>query len=125
MMRQRSQHGFTLLEILVALAILATAMGALIKGGSESASTAAHLRDKTYAHWVAQNKATELQLAKQWLTPGNHKGSSQLADKEWFWQIKVSKTFDADVQRIDVAVRRERDHENPLVTLAAFLVKPD
>lgn len=119
-----SQRGFTLLEILVALAILATAMGALIKGGSQSAATASYLRDKSYAHWVAQNKVTELQLARKWLTPGSNKGSSTMAGEEWFWNIKVAKTFDADVQRIDVSVRREQDGEGPLVTLIAFLAKP-
>jgi len=77
-------------------------MGALIKGGSESASASAYLRDKSYAHWVAQNRVTELQLTRQWLSQGNHKGSSKMAGKEWFWIIKVSNTFDADVQRIDV-----------------------
>lgn len=118
------QRGFTLLEILVALAILATAMGALIKGGSQSAATASYLRDKSYAHWVAQNKVTELQLAKKWLTPGSNKGSSMMAGEEWYWNIKVAKTFDADVQRIDVSVRRERNGQSPLVTLIAFLAKP-
>jgi len=118
------QRGFTLLEILVALAILATAMGALIKGGSQSAATASYLRDKSYAHWVAQNKVTELQLAKKWLTPGSNKGSSTMAGEEWYWNIKVAKTFDADVQRIDVSVRRERNGQSPLVTLIAFLAKP-
>ncbi|MCW8826804.1 MAG: type II secretion system minor pseudopilin GspI [Gammaproteobacteria bacterium] len=125
MMLSNAQRGFTLLEILVALAILATAMGALIKGGSESASTASYLRDKSYAHWVAQNRVVELQLTKKWLSPGSHKGISQMAGEEWFWNIKASKTFDAAVQRIDVEVRRQREHERPLVTLVAFLAKVD
>ncbi|MCW8983383.1 MAG: type II secretion system minor pseudopilin GspI [Gammaproteobacteria bacterium] len=125
MMLSNAQRGFTLLEILVALAILATAMGALIKGGSESASTASYLRDKSYAHWVAQNRVVELQLTKKWLSPGTHKGISQMAGEDWFWDIKASKTFDAAVQRIDVEVRRQREHERPLVTLVAFLAKVD
>ncbi len=125
MRRQHAQHGFTLLEVLVALAILATAMGALIKGSSQSAATAGYLRDKSYAHWVAQNKVTELQLAQTWLSPGNSKGSSMMAGEEWFWNIKVTTTFDVAMQRIDLTVRRDRDDEYPIVTLVAFLVKPE
>ncbi len=55
-------RGFTLLEVLVALAVLAIAMAALIKTGGENTRSAAYLRDKTLAQWVAMNVIAEQRL---------------------------------------------------------------
>ena len=61
------QHGFTLLEVLVALAILAIVMGALIKVTDSYAFNAGYLQQKTLAQWIAENKATEYQLMQQFV----------------------------------------------------------
>jgi general secretion pathway protein I len=120
----RYEHGFTLLEILVALAILATAMGALIKGGSESAAGISHLRNKSYAHWVAQNQIIEQQLQQSWFTQSHLSGEEKLAGEHWPWRLRVSKTFDEDIQRLDIDVWLHEDSGKPLTSVTAFLVRP-
>lgn len=116
-------RGFTLLEVLVALAILAIALGALLKTGASNSANAVYLRDKTIAHWVAMNQVTEIQLAPAWPGTGTTRGKVDMAGRQWQWSATISETFDADVRRLDVEVRAaERDA--PLDTVSAFLPKP-
>lgn len=124
-MTGRRQRGFTLLEVLVALAVLAFAMAALIKTGAENARAAAYLRDKTLAQWVAMNVIAEQQLSAAWPSKGTKRGSEEMGLHEWFWELRVAETFDEDVRRLEVAVRATDDKEHtPLVILVAFLARP-
>mgnify|MGYP001825921208 CR=1 FL=1 len=84
--------GFTLLEVLVALAVLAIAMGAVIKVSATNSSNAAYLKEKTIAHWVAMNKVNELRLTDDWPSIGTKKDTEIMAGEEWRWQMKISKT---------------------------------
>jgi general secretion pathway protein I len=119
------QRGFTLLEVLVALAVLAIAMAALIKGGADNARAAAYLRDKTLAQWVAMNVVAEQRLAAAWPAPGKQRGSEEMARHEWYWELTVAETFDDDIRRLEVAVRATDDKAaGPLVNLVAFLPRP-
>lgn len=130
-MTQRRRHsgqihaGFTLLEVLVALAVLAFAMAALIKTGAGSAGSTAYLRDKTLAQWVAMNVIAEQRLEAKWPSTGTRRGREEMARHEWHWEFKVEETFDEDIRRLEVAVRASEDKEQaPLVTLVAFLSRP-
>lgn len=124
-MTGRRQRGFTLLEVLVALAVLAFAMAALIKTGAENARAAAYLRDKTLAQWVAMNVIAEQQLSAAWPSKGTKRGNEEMGLHEWFWELRVAETFDEDVRRLEVAVRASEDKElTPVVTLVAFLARP-
>jgi general secretion pathway protein I len=116
--------GFTLVEILVALAILAIAVAAVVTAVSGNVSNAAYLRDRTLAHWVAMNKVAELQVASDWPSPGTQHGESLMAAQEWSWQTTVTTTDDADVRRLDVSVYGGKDHKNTLATLVAYVGKP-
>lgn len=122
----RRERGFTLLEVLVALAVLALALGALIKGGAENATNAGYLRDKTFAQWIAMNEIARMQLEPAWPAVGERKGTEEMAGREWRWEAKVSETFDETVRRVDVKVRGlEDDPDTSVATLAAFLPQPN
>lgn len=118
-------RGFTLLEVLVALAVLAITLGALIKGGSEVATNGAYLRDKTLAQWVARNRVAELQLETQWPETGSREGREEMAGREWFWRSAVSETFDEDVRRLEVGVYADERREELLDRVVAFLPRPE
>jgi general secretion pathway protein I len=118
-------RGFTLLEVLVALAVLAIAMAALIKGGADNARGAAYLRDKTLAQWVAMNVVAEQRLAAGWPATGTRRGQEEMAGHEWYWELTVAETFDEDIRRLEVAVRATEEKEaGRLVNLVAFLPRP-
>lgn len=118
------QHGFTLLEVMVALAVIAFAMAAAISAVSGAARNAAGLQQRTYAHWVAMNKMTELQVNKEWPAMTTTRGSTLLANHEWFWAMKVSSAPDRSVRRVDISVSAGEDDEYSLVTLTGFVVQP-
>jgi general secretion pathway protein I len=117
------QRGFTLLEVLVALGIVAVALGAIIKATAESASNVAYLRDKTLASWVALNQLNRTLLSKEKPSEGGEKSTSsgkvEMAGREWRWELQNSETSDPDLRRLEVSVRGQ-DSANPLVTLVAF-----
>ena len=119
-----NQRGFTLLEVMVALAILALALGAMIQAGGASARNVAMLRDQTLANWVALNKVNEALLLREWPEPGIHTDTIILANREWYWELRVSKTSDPELRRLEVAVRDQKGAA-PLAELIAFKGRPN
>lgn len=113
-----------MLEILVALAIIAIALSAIVSEASNNVNNAAHLRDKTLAHWVAMNKVTELHTSGDWPTPGESHGDALMAEHEWHWSVKVSTTDFEDVRRMDVEVRADQESKRPDASLIAYIGKP-
>lgn len=119
-------RGFTLLEVMVALAVVAIALAALVKGGSQSAVTAAHLRDKSFAHWVAMNRVAELRLQKEWPATGDSTGDEEMANRHWYTLAKVIATEDPDLRRLEVEVRTSDNKDDAvLARVVAFLPRPD
>jgi general secretion pathway protein I len=102
----KRQPGFTLLEVLVALAVLAIAMGAIIGAATQSINTVATLRDQTFAGWVALNQINALLLdPKPWPEDGSRKGNAELANRNWRWEARFHKTEDPDLRRLELTVR--------------------
>lgn len=121
---RRGGAGFTLIEILVALAIIAIALTAVVAETGQHVSSTIHMRDRTLAHWVAMNRVTEQLATDQWPGVGTSNGIADMADREWFWTMRVSATPDSDIRRIDVEVRGERERENPNASVIAYMPRP-
>lgn len=120
-MTARGARGFTLIEVLVALAVLAIALSAIIKTMSTNTLNSIYLRDRTLSEWVALNKITELQLSPDWPNPGKSDGSTVMGNHEWFWEAEIKTTPDKDVDTITLRVRDKHDAENPVSTLQAYI----
>ena len=104
-----AQAGFSLMEVLVALAVLAIAMGALVEAMGRSAFNQAHLENKTVAHWIAQNQLALLRVETKTPTAGGRQGEQEMAGRTWVWNLQVNQSPDLDVMRAEVEVRREDD----------------
>jgi general secretion pathway protein I len=118
----RPDGGFTLIEVVVALAIVAIGMLAVFKTIGDTASNVAYLRDRSFASWIADNKITEMRLSREMPSVDETEGDIEFAGRRWFWTAKVSQTQVEGLRRIDVTVRREDDAEDSsLVTLAGFV----
>lgn len=121
---RRRVGGFTLIEILVALAVIAIGTAAVVAAVSGNVGNAAYIQDRTLAHWVAMNKVAELQVLPQWPDTGTQRGDSLMASQEWNWEVKVSGTDDPDVRRVDVQVFADKDQKAALATLVAYVGRP-
>ena len=118
-----SQAAFTLIEIMVALAVIALTMGAIIENTTASTRNAAYLRDKTIASWIAQNEITLVRAKRQWTNKSNKQGSVEMAGREWLWKMSIKKTDDANMRRITVDVFSADDDNQILSSMTGFMAK--
>ncbi|MGH8313130.1 MAG: type II secretion system minor pseudopilin GspI, partial [Gammaproteobacteria bacterium] len=117
-------HGFTLIEVLIALAFLALAMSAIIATVGVSIRNAGELQNKTFAHWVAMNEMTTLRLAAAWPAIGTQKGNAEMAGQKWNWQAVVSATQDPDLLRVDIDVGNALSPGAVSASLVGFIGRP-
>ena len=89
--QSRKSRGFTLLEVLIALAIVAMSVGALLGTVTSSASNVIYLKDKTLAEWVALNRLTEMRIDKQMPAKGKRTGNTSWAGMRWEWEEEVDR----------------------------------
>lgn len=101
----RRARGFTLIEVLVALAIVAIGMAAVLEALTSSANTAVYLQDKTLAEWVALNQMESVRLSGSLPAVQTTNGNVDLAGRGWEWQQTVANTQVPGVLRIDIDVR--------------------
>lgn len=122
MHRRKGSGGFTLVEVVVALAIVAIGMLAVFKTIGDTVSNIGYLRDRSFAAWIADNRITELRLTGQLPSVDETNGDIEYAGQRWHWTANVSQTPVDGLRRIDVGVRRESDPEgSSLATLAGFI----
>jgi general secretion pathway protein I len=119
-MRAR-RTGFTLIEVLAALVIVALGMLGVIEAVSQTARNGAYLRDKTLAHWVAMNVITERRLQNSPPDVGDSSDEVEMAGYRWRYTMKVTQTQVDTMRRMDVSVRpADSSGDNSLVTVTGF-----
>lgn len=121
-------RGFTLLEVLVALAIFALVAASMLTASSQALKTAARLEDKTFSLWLADNRLQALQLSSDPVSEGREQGEETYAGRRWLWQSEVKATSEPGMRRVTlwVALRPEgglrgRIEDQALTTLSGFV----
>jgi len=117
------QRGFTLIEVLVALAVLTIALSAVMRTLSQSIDLTADLRDRNIALWVAQNRLAEHQIRNDWPAQDTTDGTSEMAGREWRWREQVAGTPEPALRRIEIEVRAAHG-DQVLAHLVGFLPRP-
>lgn len=119
------QSGFTLLEIMIALLIVAVALGGAIKSMGNAASNSISLSDKAFAQWVGMNQFTRLRLSGAWPKSGETKGDEEMAHRKWSWVQKISTTPEKKVNRVEISVWNSADEDiDPTANIVGFLAQP-
>jgi general secretion pathway protein I len=115
-------RGFTLIEVLVALAIAALGLAAALSVVTNTARNVNYLRDKTLASWIALNQLATVRLSLQLPAVDKTDGDVDYANDKWKWVQTVTQTDVPGLRRIDIAVRRATDPaEAPITTLTGFV----
>lgn len=121
----RGARGFTLIEVLVALAVVAIGMAAVLEALTSSANAAVYLREKTFAQWVALNQIERVRLSTQFGQfpgTGTSTGHVRFANRSWHWRQRIAQTQVAGVERIVVDVRpRHATRHNWYATATGYL----
>lgn len=96
--------GFSLLEVLVALAVLALAMSALIRTTGLQSNALDNARQRTYAQWVAANVIAQTRLSGTADHEGTRNGEMTMGSTRWQWRMTTIATQVPGVVRLDVRV---------------------
>lgn len=102
--RRQRGAGFTLIEVIVALAVIAVVMAALHTASRSAIRGGGYLEERTLAHWIAANELARMQLDATWPDIGNQEGFVDMAQRRWHWQARIEPTPEPDVRRIEFSV---------------------
>ncbi|MCE4937131.1 type II secretion system protein GspI [Aliivibrio fischeri] len=117
--QRTSSKGMTLLEVLVALAIFATAALSVLRSVTQHINTLSYLEEKTFASIVVDNQMALMMLDKPPTT--KKKGETELAGQTWYWTIAPVKTTSDILKSVDVSVSTTKDQESPLITVRTYV----
>lgn len=119
----KKTKGFTLVEVMVAVAIFAMAGGAVMKAVYENLSAITVLERVTFATWVANNELTRssLETTIKWPLDKQTKGEQEMLGKRWYWQRVVVKTADDALYQVTITVGLDEELKNPITSVTTFM----
>ncbi|MGX9417948.1 type II secretion system minor pseudopilin GspI [Vibrio sp. RC27] len=110
-------RGMTLLEVMLALAIFATASLSVIKAVSQQVDSISYMEEKSFASWVADNQIALVMLSGA--TVETKSGKEELAGVTWYWTLKPVETESSLLAAFDVEVSRKEGGE-PLISVRTY-----
>lgn len=114
----QSRKGFTLIEVLLALAVIAIALTAILKATSQNTLFTNRIKEKTIGHWVAMQAIASINLGQVTLDVGREStGSIKMLGQKWYWRGLLTPTALKHVQQITIHVSKSQDKgfSSPLV----------
>ena len=115
-----NQRGFTLLEGLVGLVVLALALLALTRTAALEVDAFGDLRRRTLASWLAEELLAETRLSSAFPPTGSSSGTRRFGNSEWRYDVRIQGTDVPTIHRIDVRVFTDADREQAIAQLTGF-----
>jgi general secretion pathway protein I len=124
MRRLKARTGFTLVEVLVALAIVSIALLAALRATGQGTNAVGELRLRLFAGWVAENRLAEHRARGDFLPVGISRGTTSQGGIELAWREEVIATPNSAFRRLDVFVSSPAEESRALAHLTGFVVQP-
>jgi len=125
MLTGRKSSGFTLIEVMIALAIFAIVSTTLIKSATQTVSQSRIIQERTMAQWIAESEMQTLRLQprtqENFPSQGTNLISQVMGGREWQVEVDVRTTENELVRRVEITVFDEQDLDTPLANLSGFL----
>lgn len=122
-LRGTGHAGFTLVEVLVALAIVSIALLAALRAAGQGTGNAEELRSRVLAGWVAENRLAEHRARGDWVPMGLHRGRERQGGIEFAWREEVINTPSPAFRRIDIFVYSGTEESRQLAHFTGFLMQ--
>ncbi len=123
-LRPSSHAGFTLLEVLVALVIVGTALGASLRAVGSLASNSAGLRTAMMATWSAENRLVQIRLAHEFPNVGKRSFDCAQGDLKLMCEEEVLASPNPMLRRVEVAVYDLQNPERRILKLVQLVMRP-
>lgn len=124
MTNKHASTGFTLIEVMVALVIVALGMMAVDTQLNSYAANSVYLEDKMLASWIATNQLTELGLQPTWPALGEQEDDVEFAGRMWHYHIAISETEVPNLRRADIDVSLSETPERVIHSEFTLLEPP-
>jgi general secretion pathway protein I len=121
--RAGAARGFTLIEVLVALVVIAIGLLAVLSVAARGSHISAQLEQRNFANWIAQNEMARLRLNPQWPDIGAANDEVEFANQKWRWDAKTVKTSDPDLRRVTITVALAAKQDESITRLIGFIGK--
>ena len=118
---QRRNRGFTLLEVLVALVIIGTALAASLRAVASLTQNSRDLRAAMMATWSAENRLTQIRLAREWPPLGRRDFSCAQAELLLRCEEQIYPTPNPAFRRVEVAVMDVREPSRRIIMLSQIV----
>jgi general secretion pathway protein I len=121
----KRESGLTLIEVLIALAIIGIAMTAVIKATSQNIKSTGYLQNKTIAMWVGREVMNEIRAGLLHIDSSTHnqKLTTDMLGRDWYWQMQEEETPIKRIKKITVTVfanENPDEDDSSLITLESF-----
>jgi general secretion pathway protein I len=123
-MNFKKQAGFTLIEVLVALAIVIIAFMAMYGSMMQIVAATTLMQEKTIATWIAFDRITELRVMNEFPDDDESNGEIEMAGNDWVYSITINATESENLRQVIVKVAPAQDPDNTLGLATGALVKP-
>lgn len=117
------RRAFTLIEVMVALAIISLSLTAVAAKMGRLIDTSNAMRERTYASWIAQNKITELRLANVLPEVSVTSGEIEYANSTWYWRAAIAESGIENLYRVNVTVFYP-DNDSKVREVTGFIGEP-